>query len=881
MIVPDAAWRAEAARLQRLAEAALDAAAAFWDAEAPHVTVVVRGDDDLYNAWVDPLGGPVVSLPPMRAWPGDVGAGAADPEMLLLVHEMIHAVHFGGRPGSVPVPTGIVGASVPWPPPAWLLEGVAVWAESRLVDGAGGRLDDPDARSVLRELAAAGDWPALSDAALITHAAWPGGRLRYLAGGALVERMIDRHGLAAFRRALRRFETQPPWAGFAHAWRTETGSDLAATWAALGADLAEEGRALSVHVGGRVASGRAPARSQDGLRLAWREGATVQVAPWPEEGAARPSRSARLASPPGRLAWTADGHLVYGRLVTAPEGRRREVFLLDPATGRERRLTRGAHARSPAPEPDGCVLFVRDRAPSASALKRWCPGGPDDGSTVWTPPIGARLMGLATSPAGRIAVVLDRRGRRSLVEVARGRGGARSVPLAGAAGGSARGSADGQAAGSADGPWSDVTSGLRDPVWEDDATLWVVAPVARSGDAGRGPVRTASWRIDLDGGSAAPVTAPRGGVVDHAPGVVAARRAGGPVLVRAPDEPFGGHTLVSGARAMPEIATPSSDVHARRAESSFRPYDPRAELRALGWLPVLSGAGAGVRAVAVDPARRLSVEATAGVAPGADGPLGPAWVGVGVRVGDAAPVATPAPPAHATATLRVGVLPVRPHRSAPLGLHPRLDVGAEAIVAGEPRIRLGGRASVQLLEGRPRLGARLRLSAADGVADAWGVPRRAWAAAATWRSDPLPAGRTSGVWTDGALWRPLGADPASTLRVDARAGWRPPPAAPTEAWRDAVLTGRTRVDWALPVRARWAGGRWALERLRIAPAARLGATRDDRGAWGVAAGLEAMVAADLVLGYGAPATLALEGGLAWDGTGRPDGWLRVAVPGLP
>jgi hypothetical protein len=874
VVAPGEAWREEAPDLQRRAEVALDAAAAFWDARPPHVTVVVRGADDLYNAWVDPLGGPVVSLPPIGAWPPEVGAGAPDPEMLLLVHEMIHAVHFGGRPGSLPVPTGIVGASVPWPPPAWLLEGVAVWAESRLVPGEGGRLDDPDARSVLRVLAASGDWPALSDAALITHAAWPGGRLRYLAGGALVERMVDEHGLATLRRAIRRYETQPPWRGFAHAWRVETGTDLAATWASLGADLAEETDALADRVGARVATGRGPARSQDGRRLAWREGATVHVAPWPEEGTATPSLSVRVPSAPGRLAWTAEGELLYARLETVPEGRRREVFRLDPATGRETRLTRGAYARAPAPEAGGCVLFVRDRAPVPGELRTWCPGGPAAGRTLWTPPDGARLVGLATSPGGRVAVVVDRDGRRTLAEVVRGDGDPRLAALPG--------------------PPTGSVLALRDPVWHGETVLWVVGRL--DGPDGTDWARTASWRIDFApgarGGDTVVMAAPRGGVVDHAPGLIAARRAGGPVLVRPADAPSGERAHVR-AEDRPPSARSGSDAtrgfepglddrgHDATGRGAFRPYDPRAQLRILGWLPVASGGAVGVRASAVDPARRLGVDATVGVVPGAEGPLGPVWLGVALRVGDAGPVATPAPPPPATARLRVGVLPVAPHRSAPLGPRPRLDASAEAIVAGEPRVRLGGAASVQLLEGRPRLAARLRLSAADGVADSWGVPRRAWAAAATWRSDPLPDGRTSGAWLDAALWRPLNSDPALTLRTDVRAGWRPPPPAPAPAWGDAVLAGRAEVAWTVPVRARVADGRWAFERLRFAPAVRLGATRDDAGAWGAAAGLEATLASDVVLGYGAAATVAVQAGWAWDGTGRPGGWLRLAAPGLP
>jgi hypothetical protein len=781
--------------------------------------------------------------------------------MLLLVHEMIHAVHFGGRPGSLPVPTGVVGAALPWPPPAWLLEGVAVWAESRLVPGPGGRLDDPDARAVLRELAAAGRWPALDDAALISHAAWPGGRLRYLAGGALVRRLVDRHGLETLRRALRRFETQPPWRGFAHAWRSETGADLAAEWRALGADLEAEARALPDRTGASLGAGRTPALAPDGRRLAWRDGATVRVAPLPVDGPAPAAAVATLASRPDRLTWTADGRLLYARLQAVPEGRRREVFLLDPTDGRERRLTRGAHARAPAPEPNGCVVFVRDRAPGGGALRRWCPGGPEDGWTVWRPPDGARLAGLATSPSGRIALVLDRHSRRALVELVGGAGGVRPVRLPG------------------------PTAGLRDPVWEGDDALWVVAEVDEA--------RTASWRIDLVDGRAAPVTAPRGGIVDHAPWIAAARRAGGPVLVRPPgDAPWppgpagggGGQAAAAPPTGPVAGAPPGLAEGALRRADAVPPlprYDPRAELRLLGWLPVAGDGGVGVRALAVDPARRLGIEATAGASPGPGGPLGPAWLGLGVRVGGAGPVATPAPPAPATASLRLGVLPVRPHRAAALGPRPRLDVTAEALVAAEPRVRLGGSASLQLLEGRPRLGARLRLASAAGRADAWGVPVGAWAVAATWRSDPLPEGRSSGAWLDGALWRPLGGAPAATLRLDARGGWRPPPAAPVDAWRDAPLTARAEVGWTVPVRARLADGRWALERLRWAPAVRLGARRAAAGRWGVAAGLEGRVAADLVLGYGATSTLALEGGLAWSDPAPPQGWLRLQLPGLP
>lgn len=860
LILPRAELLPRARSLLEDAEAALDAAAAFWDVPPPRVTVVVRDGDDLFNAWVDPLGGPIVSLPLQRAWPGEVGADAEDPGRLLLVHEMIHAVHFGGRPGSLPVPTGLVGADLPWPPPSWLLEGVAVWAESRLLDGGGGRLHDPDARSVLRVLARDGPWPSLADAALISHAAWPGGRLRYLAGGALVERLIDRAGLPAFRDALRRFETQAPWLGFDHAWRATTGGDVAAEWDALRDELAAEARALSDHVGAELARGRAPARSPDGTRLAWLDGATVRVAAWTDAGPLGEARSLPLAGAPDRLAWWGDDRLVYARLRGGPDGRLRELHALDLASGRETRLTRGARGRDPAATADGCLAFVRDDGPGASQLRRWCPGGPPEGAVLWRPPSAARIVGLAASPLGALALVMDEGGRRSLLRLDP----ARSSPASAA-------------------PLPAPRGALRDPVWEGEDALWVAtaADGPGAGTSRDAVARTGAWRIDLRTGRASLRAAPRGGVLEVAPGVVAARRAGGPVLARVGDAAIADPLAASGAPVSPP-SRPSRGGAPERPERppEPRPYDPRAEVRLLGWLPTAAAGGVGVRVPAVDPARRYGATAVAGVAPSAEGPLGPVWAGIELRVGDAGPVRTPAPSAAATFEARAGVLPVAPHRERALGPRLRLDAALTTRLAWEPSVRLRLEGTAQLLADRPRLGGAIRMDVADGHVDAWGVPVRGWAAAATLRSDPLPTGSSNGAWLDGVAWLPVGGGGGPVTSLALRAGWRPPAPAPGTAWRAVDLSAAASATWTVPVRARLADGRWALERLRLGPTVRVGTSLGGSGPH-LAYGFEAELHGDLVLGYGAPVSTGLRAGLAWGGRGPAEGWLRWALPGLP
>lgn len=481
---------------------------------------------------------------------------------------------------------------------------------------------------------------------------------------------------------------------------------------------------------------------------------------------------------------------------------------------------------------------------------------------MWRPPSEARIVGLAASPRGALALIADEGGRRGLLRLDPGPSGALvAAPLPAPRG------------------------ALRDPVWEGEDALWV-ATAADAHDAGGPPgaaARTGAWRIDLRTGRASLRAVPRGGVLEVAPGVVAARRAGGPVLARVPTDAATDAASDAVTDAASEAASRSRPIRDEAPDRPERPpksraYDPRAELRLLGWLPAAEAGGVGVRVPAVDPARRYGVTALAGVAAGAEGPLGPAWAGIELRVGDAGPVRTPAPSAPATFAARAGVLPVAPHRGPTLGPRLRLDAALTTRLAWEPSVRLRLEGTAQLLAQRPRLGAAVRVDVADGRVDAWGVPVRGWAAAATLRSDPLPVGRSSGAWLDGVAWLPVGGDEGPVTSLTLRAGWRPPAPAPGAAWRAVDLSAAATASWTVPVRARLADGRWALERLRLGPTLRVGTALagPERA---VAYGLEAGLHGDLVLGYGAAVSAGLRAGVAWDGRGPAEAWLRWALPG--
>lgn len=835
--------------LEPYAQRAAAAAESAWAALAarlgsPPPPLVLRLEDrtDRYNAFATVLPRPTVALRALFPLGGEVGFGAPDPLERLLVHELTHAWHFAHLdrpPGAPPAPRlGLVGEGAAAVPPAWLIEGLAVWAEGALTGG--GRLDDARTRGLLRALAHEGDWPALADVARGGFEAWPGGEARYLLGGALVARLVDRHGLPALRAALREFNAGGPLDTFAAAWRRAVGTDLEAEWAAVREALAAEAAAAATAAGpserltegGAAAAG--PAVAPDGRRVAWLEGDALRVATLAPAGL-QDARTVRAGIRVEGLDWLDDGRLLYARRVRAGGRDGLELHALDLATGREARWTAGARARFPRALPDGCALYVRDDVVAGAQLRRACPDG--DAGAVWAAPEGVRIVGLDVSRGGRVALALWRRGEVDLALLEAGR------PR-----------------------WltRDRTADLE-PAWDGETAL-----VYRTDRGGAAEL----WRLEPATGRAAPVARPLGGAFAPAPRdrelLFLELTGAGPVLARADG---GG---LEPARALPREAWPEAAPDP--AAYPVRPYRPGSSLRPYGWLPAeLDVALApprlavALQALGEDAAGRWTWALTAGWDGRLSaGHLAGAHAALDLARDEGGILALAGPPRPLTAGLRVGAWPHAPHLAAreetALGaegrLGARLDLDGAALLGGL-RVGLVHLRSDGALHLEGRLDAAWTAQRADRFGHRRG-PRVALVALTT----AVPGGASAGAWLD-ASWLGtvpgLGAVAGLPLVAEAglRAGWRPLPPVPL-ALADGAAVATLGGRLSLPVGWVYGDGRYALEQLTLEP--RLRAWYD--GALGVGADLA--VWADATALYAGSLSLGLQGGWAqgpWLGVG--------------
>ncbi len=382
--------------------------------------VVVRIDDstDVFNAYATPLPRRTVELLAPAPAGGVIDLRTPSISYLILVHELTHAQQLTFRElpgGRLPPRLGLVlELSAPMPP-AWFVEGIATYMESRFTSG--GRLDWAYTQGLINALLEGDRFPDLAEMGLYTYRDWPGGQTRYLLGVRFVHHLIEKHGWKAVLETLRQYNTgvvAPP--SFAAAWKRANGGSLTSEWRDW---VGRERRRSAAYAGaGRsgfefVAKGRDPAFSPDGGRIAyWNEG-FVWVAD-------RDGSGARRLAPvhPQRIWWADENTLIYSRYFREGDGVASDIFALDVASGRETRLTRGRHALLAAPAPGGCAYFVRERAGEAATLGRWCAGKVE---TIWRAPEGEHLLELAVSPEGRVALSVSRDGAVDLALLEAGR----------------------------------------------------------------------------------------------------------------------------------------------------------------------------------------------------------------------------------------------------------------------------------------------------------------------------------------------------------------------------------------------------------------------------------------------------------------------------
>lgn len=382
----------------------------------PGLTYILVGDEtDDFNGYALPGPYPFIRVYASFPDPSDIGAQWQDVLVALVGHEFTHVAHLTTRDpvrealrgvfGAVP---GVLEARVP---PAWFVEGYAIYLESTITTG--GRMLDSGTRTLRRSIARAGKFPTLSDAGIGTLENYPFGNTRYVFGAGFVEFLIERFGTKTVRAVIQRYNVTLT---FDDAFRAVTNSSLAVLWSEWQAKetraaLAELEPPQSISKVLHAGSG-APAW-QSASRYAFMQGNTLRFARLIAGQPILEPTLTRLPSRPSRLSFAADGALVYSRLRASGATTYGELYRFKDGT--ETRLTTDARAKDAVAD-GACVLFVRDDY-AQSALQRYCDGAIQ---TVWIAPQGWHVFQPSLSAKAEIAISLWRPGGFLDIAVLRG-----------------------------------------------------------------------------------------------------------------------------------------------------------------------------------------------------------------------------------------------------------------------------------------------------------------------------------------------------------------------------------------------------------------------------------------------------------------------------
>jgi hypothetical protein len=398
-----------ARRVAATAEAVRGAVSGIVGNQPPRTYILVGDETDEFNGYATVFPYPIIRIYATFPQPGLIGVQWQDVLEVLLVHEFTHIAHLTTHAddplsrilGRYP------GSNTARIPPAWFIEGYAVYLESTLTSG--GRVTDSTTRTLRAQIAREGEWPTLSDAGIGPLERYPGGNTRYSFGGGFVAFLAERYGEEGLREVIRTYND----AGFdfSEAWQIALGRRLEPLWEewkeremARARAEAEALRKTGLPQAERLSAGSSPAWRSDGL-LAWWQGSQVRVG-WADRRQADPpfSPSVRLPGRPDRLSWDKSGNLVYSRVVREGGTSYGELFRLEPS-GQETRLTHGARAGDAVAEGE-CILYVR-RGFEGSVLRRWCGGQERE---VYAAPAGWQLFQPAPGPGGSIALSVWRPG---------------------------------------------------------------------------------------------------------------------------------------------------------------------------------------------------------------------------------------------------------------------------------------------------------------------------------------------------------------------------------------------------------------------------------------------------------------------------------------
>lgn len=353
---------------------------------------------------------------------------------LVVTHELTHIFHLDRTRGWWRVAQHVFGRSPFLFPnqylPAWAVEGIAVYYESRLTGS--GRIAGTQHRTIARAAALGGDFPAVADLSLATPR-FPGGEQSYALGGLFIDHLARTRGAGSVPRFIDAVAGDPIPFLLDHDARRGFGVSFRRAWRGW-RDSIQAG----LLPGAALADGSSPFtdlvhRQWQARGPRWRDASTLVAGL--NSGREMPGAYAigmdgaidRLGrrndvSPQVPLA---DGGLLYAQLDFLDPYRLRSDLYVSRG-GRETRLTTGARLFRPDARADGAIVAVQAVAGTTRLVRVSADGATvepltaADAGVQWTEPRwspdGARVAAVRWRAGGSSQiVVLDTLGRVEVV----------------------------------------------------------------------------------------------------------------------------------------------------------------------------------------------------------------------------------------------------------------------------------------------------------------------------------------------------------------------------------------------------------------------------------------------------------------------------------
>ncbi|HEY6911494.1 MAG TPA: BamA/TamA family outer membrane protein [Myxococcales bacterium] len=390
--------------------------------------IVVQDDTDFANGNATPL---LYNLIHAFAAPPDSRSTLADFDdnvYELVSHEYTHILHLDTVSG-VPAAVNDVFGKL-WitngSQPLWFIEGIATFAESA-VSGAG-RVRSSEEEMVVRAEALAGKLPRI-DALSNLMLDWPRGFGQYTVGSRFLEWIRDRYGLGALRDLSHDFGGRAIPFGMNFSASRVLGKTYLALYDEFCADERRRAEELRDQVRGRGETEiarlthlgewvRTPRWNADGSTLYYTNAGPhrrAEIRALSRGGAGPADRHVATLYSDGAgddgLSVGPDGQVVFSRAEVYQQFELlQDLYSVDPASGQERRLTRGLRARGPDVARDGAIAFVWRRPGGNTAIAE-LPKGSDVPRVLFEDASGEPVDSPRYSPDGsRVAFLHHREG---------------------------------------------------------------------------------------------------------------------------------------------------------------------------------------------------------------------------------------------------------------------------------------------------------------------------------------------------------------------------------------------------------------------------------------------------------------------------------------